>query len=659
MKPNRGFVVLALAATLGVPAAGRAANAPWSQRAADAAIARWPDGRLSLTPTWNYDLGTLLDGMDAAWLSTVDPRYFNYIKASVDALLAPDGSIPTLKPEEHQLDNILLGRQLLFLYGVTLDKRYLNAATFLWNQLAQQPRNAEGGYWHKQRYPNQMWLDGLYMAEPFRAQYAALSHHPEEFADIAHQFVLMDEHARDPKTGLLYHGWDASKQERWANQQTGDSSQFWARGVGWYMMALVDTLDYYPEDDPGRAKLLYIFRREAAAIARFQDKKTGLWYTMMNKPGEKGNYFESSSACMFVYALAKGVRRGYLPDDRPYGLMSVAERGYQGILAHFVQAQGGDLSLTGTVKASGLGGEPYRDGSYAYYIGEKVVTNDPKGVGAFLLAGTEMEYAPESTLARGLTVAVDGWFNSQQRTDAFGHQVYFHYKWDTWDNPGYGLFGHLFREFGAQTTELDAEPTLANLKSTDVYVIASPDNLDKNPHAHFANAEDAAQLAEWVRTGGVLVIMENDNSFADLDHFNVISDQFGIHFNDLLRKHVIGANWDQGRIDIDKGPIFHHPHTIFVKDVSTISVSKPARSVLEEDTMYLATIYMATAKYGKGTVFAMTDPWLYDEYTDDRKLPAMYDNYAAGKEFVRWILEQVPPVRELEKHRSVFEKSQP
>jgi unsaturated rhamnogalacturonyl hydrolase len=635
------LAVLAFTATSAIAAPSD--PLPWSQRAANAAMARWPDGRFApagAPSNWNYELGTLLAGMRSVWLTDVDPRDFNYIKSSVDALVAPDGSIPTLKPEEHQLDNILLGRQLLFLYGVTQNKRYLTAATFLWNQLGAQPRNAEGGYWHKQRYPNQMWLDGLYMAEPFRAEYASISHHPEEFADITKQFVLMEQHARDPKTGLLSHGWDASKQERWANKQTGDSQEFWARGIGWYMMALVDTLDYYPEGDPGRAQLMAILRREAVAVRRFQDKKTGLWYTMMNKPGEKGNYFESSSACMFVYALAKGVRHGYLPDPEPDGFLAAAERGYKGILTHFVQAQGDDVSLTDTVKASGLGGEPYRDGTYAYYIGEKVVTNDPKGVGAFIMASTEMEYAPEATMALGDNVVIDGWFNSQLRTDAFGQQAEFHYKWNTWDNPGYSSFSHLFHEFGAQTTEHDAEPTLANLKGADVYVIASPDNLDKNPNAHFANAEDATQLAEWVKAGGVLVIMENDTSFADLDHFNVIGDKFGIHFNSVLRKHVIGTNWEQGRIDIDgKGSIFRHPHTIYVKDVCTITVTKPARDVLDEGD----DVFMATVKYGKGTVVAMTDPWLYNEYTGVRKLPDLYDNYAAGKEFVRWILEQVPP----------------
>jgi unsaturated rhamnogalacturonyl hydrolase len=633
---------LALAATA-APLMLRAATPddafPWSQLAANSAIARWPDGRIASAGApsiWNYELGTLLEGMDSVWLSTADPRYFRYIQSSVDALVAPDGSIPTLKPEEHQLDDILLGRQLLFLYRVTQNKRYLTAATFLYDQLAHQPRNAAGGFWHKQRYPNQIWLDGLYMAEPFYAEYATLSHHPDKLGDITHQFALLEQHARDPRTGLLYHGWDESKQERWANKQTGDSSEFWARGIGWYMMALVDTLQYFPEDDPGRKQLIAILARTSTAVSRYQDPSTGLWYTMMNRPGQKGNYLESSSACMFVYALAKGVRLGYLPQTYSANV----ERGYKGILSRFTSiAPEADFSLTDTVKVSGLGGNPYRDGTYAYYIGEKVATNDPKGVGAFLLASSEIETARNAKLGRGRTVLVDGWFNSQQRTDAFGQQVYFHYKWNTWDEPGYSLFGHIFRNFGADTKELDAEPTFANLRNSQIYLIVSPDNLDKNPHAHFANTEDAAQIAEWVKSGGVLMIMENDTSFADLDHFNVVSEKFGIHFNSILRKHVIGTNWEQGKIVIDgNGPIFHRPHAIYVKDVCTISVSGPAHAVLTEG----GDIFMATAKYGKGTVYAMVDPWLYNEYTDGRKLPAAYDNFAAGNELVRWVLEQVP-----------------
>jgi unsaturated rhamnogalacturonyl hydrolase len=581
-------------------------------------------------------LGTLLEGVDGVWLNTADPRYYNYIKNSVDQFVGPDGSIPTWKPQENQLDSILLGRQLLLLYGVTQDARYAKAATLLYQQLLRQPRTASGGFWHKQRYPDQMWLDGLYMAEPFYAEYAATFHHPEAFSDITHQFALLDEHARDPKTGLLYHGWDESKRERWADKRTGVSSQFWARAMGWQMMALVDTLDYYPEQDAGRKQLLAYLRRDAAAVARYQDGATGLWYQVMDKGAEKGNYLESSASCMFVYALAKAVREGYLPQSD----LTTAERGYKGILSRFIQAgPGEDVSLTGTVKVGGLGGDPYRDGSYAYYISEKTATNDPKGVGAFLLASMEMENAAKAKLGRGQTFLLDAWFNSQRRPDAFGQPVYFHYKWNDQSNSGFSLFGHIFNSFGANTKTLSTQPTLAALKQAQVYIIVSPDIPAKNPKPNYVQPEDAARIAAWVKAGGVLVILENDPGNADIDHLNLLSERFGIHYNNVLRNQVDGRKFEMGKLAIPGGgPIFHEPHTAYMKEICTISAKSPALPALCDR----GDILMATAKYGKGTVFATVDPWLYNEYTDGRKLPAEYDNYAAGQELARWILEQIP-----------------
>jgi unsaturated rhamnogalacturonyl hydrolase len=632
-------LVLLLAATADSAIAASDKNVlPWPQRAANAAMARWPLGHIdgpNAKPAFKYELGTLLQAIDDVYLDTADPRYYDYIKSAVDEVVTADGAIPTYKPEENQLDSILMGRQLLRLYGVTQDKRYLTAATLLYGQLQQQPRTPSGGFWHKQRYPNQMWLDGLYMAEPFYAEYASISHHPEKFADITHQFALVAEHMRDAKTGLLYHGWDESKEQRWADKKTGLSPEFWGRAMGWYMMALVDTLEFYSADDAGRKQLLAILEDEATALVRVQDSQTGLWYEVLDKGGARGNYLESSASCMFVYALAKSVRRGYLPEH----YLVNAEHGYKGILAKFIQTgPGDDVSVTGTVKVGGLGGEPYRDGTYAYYLSEKVVANDPKGVGPFIMAATEMENAQNAKLGRGKTVLMDGWFNSQKRTDPFGKEVLFHYKWNTQDNPGYSLVGRIFRNFGAEIRELDVAPTVANLRNAQIYMIVSPDNKDKNPHPNFAASADAAQMAEWVKAGGVLAIMENDTSLADLDHFNVIAEKFGMHFNSVLRKHVTGSNWGQGKIELNgDGPIFHQSHTIYVKDVCTISLKAPAVSVLKEGD----DVFMATAKYGKGTVFAFVDPWLYNEYTDGRKLPAQYQNYAGGVELARWLLEQV------------------
>lgn len=625
----------------GIPAAvsgqSLATDTPLSQRVAHAAVERWPDGRLTpaARPNWNHDEATVLAGLQTIWLDSVDPVYFNFIRATVDPLVGADGSLPILPSGALPLADFQLGEQLMLLYGVTQDQRYFRAATTLYNRFATQPRNAAGGFWQSGNNPNQMTPDGIDEDAPFYAEYAAAFHHPEAFADITRQFAAVQDHLRD-RNGLLHQDWDPTLQERWANRQTGMSAEAWARGMAWYLAALVECLPFYPQDDPGRARLINILQTDAAAAARYQDASTGLWYQILDKIGAQGNFPEASSSWLFVYAFAKGVRLGYLPQR----YFENAARGYAGTLHHFVQTgPGGSVTLTGTVEATDLGGHPYHDGSYAYYTGEKTLANDPKGVGTFLLASTEMENAPDAKLGGGATVTMDAWFNSQQRADPTGRQVYYHYKWDDWSPSGFSLFGHVFENFGAHLATLDSAPTVGGLGKTQVYIVASPDNPAKNPHPHFANAEDASQIADWVKAGGVLVMMENDSSFADLDHFNLVAEKFGIHFNKMLRKHVLGTDWQMGKIAVaGDGPIFHHPHTLYMKDVCTISVTPPARAALTDN----GDILMATAKYGRGTVFAVVDPWLYNEYTDGRKLPATYDNYAAGRELARWVLEQVP-----------------
>ncbi|MFZ0661880.1 MAG: glycoside hydrolase family 88 protein [Acidobacteriaceae bacterium] len=614
---------------------------PWSQRVANSTISRWPDGRF-VAPNakwaWNYELGTLLNGMDAVWYNSADGDDYHYVKQAIDQLVAPDGSIPTYDPSAKSLDNIALGRQLLLLYQVTQDKRYYEAATLLRRQLATQPRNASGGFWHKQKYPDQMWLDGLYMAEPFYAEYASEFQQPQDFADITKQFVLMEQHARSPKTGLLYHAWDESRKQPWADKTTGTSPIFWARGMGWYMMALVDTLPYYPQNDPGRAALLAILNRTAEAVVRYQDHQTGLWYQVLDKPHAPGNYFESSAACMFTYALQKGVRLGYLPQRDSEN----AARAWQGILSHFVKTDlDGSVTITGTVKGIGLSGKLSRDGSYSYYVHSPVISNDPKGVGAFLLAATEMEMAPEATLARGETIMVDAWFNSQQRTNAAGQKVYFHYKWNDYSNSGFSLLGHIFKSHGAKLATLDQPPTLARLRHAQVYFIVSPDIPKWNPHPHYVQPRDAQQIAQWVKQDGTLVLMENDPANADVEHFNLIADRFGIHFDNVLKHHVVGNEFAPGLIPVSgAGPVFHHHHTLYMKDTCGISVTAPAASLLKDKEG----IVIAAAKYGKGTVVAVVDPWLYNEYTDHRKVRPVQQNFAAGKEFVLWLLNQTQRV---------------
>ena len=250
-----------------------------------------------------------------------------------------------------------------------------------------QPRTTEGGFWHKKRYPFQMWLDGLYMGAPFLARYAATFHEPEIFDDVVNQFAIVHKHTYNKEVGLNYHGWDESKEQRWADPETGCSPNFWGRAMGWYAMALVDVLDYFPEDYSGHERLLSILKDVAAGIKKYQDEESGLWYQVLDQGSREGNYPEASASSMFVYTLLKAGRLGYI--DQSY--IEVAHKGYQGMLKHFIKENpDGTISLTDVCAVAGLGGDPYRDGTYEYYINEPVRDNDPKGVGPFILASLEM-----------------------------------------------------------------------------------------------------------------------------------------------------------------------------------------------------------------------------------------------------------------------------
>ncbi len=390
----RSCFALALATGLATAQAGPAKAGEETSTMAATVMKAWPAGVISTIKKpgeWSYEEGVLLDGLAADWGRTKDAKELAYVKASVDKYVDADGALhmnaagAPFAVEAHSLDNIEMGRAVLFLYGVTQNERYAKAAEFLHAQLAAQPRTASGGYWHKQIYPNQMWLDGAYMAEPFRARYAVTFKHPADLDDIAKQLLLMDDHMRQPGTGLMLHGWDESGAMPWADKKTGLSPEVWARAMGWYAMALVDVLDWFPKDHPKRPALLAALDRTMKAVVTAQDAKTGLWWQVMDKPNVKGNYPEASASAMYVYALAKGVRMGYLPK----GDAAHASAGWMGIQREFVRGGG----VVGTVKVGGLGGTPYRSGTYEYYVGEGTGENDAKGVGAYLMAGSEMAWA--------------------------------------------------------------------------------------------------------------------------------------------------------------------------------------------------------------------------------------------------------------------------
>jgi unsaturated rhamnogalacturonyl hydrolase len=337
---------------------------------------------------WNYEIGVVLTGFERLASYTGDNSYMQYTKHIIDHFINPDGSIRTYNMDEYNSDLIPPGRQLLRLHALYKDEKYKNAAQILRNQISWQPRNQAGGFWHKLKYPSQMWLDGLYMVEPFYAEYSVINNQPQYFNDIINQFVWMEKYSRDAKTGLLYHGWDESRLQRWANPRTGLSPEFWSRSMGWYMMALVDVLDFIPKSNPRRKELINILNRLSTAIVKFQDAKSGVWWQVTDKANKEKNYLESSGTAMFVFSLAKAIRHKYIPAS----FNAALQKAYNGMIKEFVKEDAnGQYHYMQAVAGAGLGGIPYRDGSYEYYVNEPRRDDDLKAIGPFIQACIEME----------------------------------------------------------------------------------------------------------------------------------------------------------------------------------------------------------------------------------------------------------------------------
>jgi unsaturated rhamnogalacturonyl hydrolase len=602
------------------------------EKVARTAMTIWKD---SFSSKWSYDMGVILKGMEGMWYRTGDAQYFDYIQKQMDFYVQNDGSIKSYRPDEYNIDHINNGKLTLFLYRVTEKEKYWKASQLLREQLKTHPRTNEGGFWHKKIYPYQMWLDGLYMGEPFYSEYALVSGEDTIWNDVANQFIWMEKHARDAKTGLLYHAWDESKEQLWANKTTGLSPHFWARAMGWYADALVDALDYFPENHPKRKELIAILNRLIVAVEKQQDKTTGLWYDVMNYngPGKEKNYFEASASCQFVYAIAKGVRKGYVPVAK----LAIAKKGYAGILKEFIKEENGQTNLHGTVSVSGLGGKPYRDGSFDYYMREKVVVNDAKGVGAFLLAANEMDLLPAS-VSNGKTVLLDNYFNSEKKKDNIvGREKSWHYKWDEKSNGGFSLLGEIFNNHGARTSTLNSAPTAANLKAANVYIIVDADNKTDNPTPNYVTEKDAQAVYNWVKAGGTLILLHNDKPNAEFEHFNILSKKFGITFNEDSRNHVEGKQFEQGALFINEGnEVFKTARKVYLKEISTLKLNGPAKAIYTDK----GDVIMAVSKVGLGKVFAVGDPWIYDEYTDGRKLPTDFENFKAATDLVKWALKK-------------------
>ena len=603
-----------------------------TEKFAATAMHIWPDS-FAVKPggkaRWSYDQGVILRGIESLWNATGEATYFKYLQHSMDYYVNEDGVIYDYKRDEFNLDHLNNGKILLTLYQVTGKEKYKKAIDQLHDQIKSQPRNTLGGFWHKKIYPNQMWLDGLYMGAAFYAQYASVFHDTAAFNDITKQFVLAEKYTRDNTTGLLYHAWDESKQQQWADPKTGMSPHVWARAMGWYGMALVDALDYYPLNNTGRATLIQILQRWSKAIAQVQDTKDGLWLDILDAPSDKRNYKEASASSMFTLVLFKAVRHGYIENE----YLVNAKKGYTGIVANFIENEHGQIKLKGTVSVSGLGGNPYRDGSLDYYFKEPIVVNDPKGMGAFLQCSVEATFAQANT--KRPIVLLDAFYNNEIKKDPIGNDTRWHYAWEELSNGGFSMFGKQFENKGAALQTLTTAPTGAILNNASVYVMVDPDNIKDNPNPNYMNITDANSIANWVKDGGVLILLANDSANCDLVHFNILADKFGIHFTDESINMVKGTAFEMGAAyAAQQNGVLSAGNKIYVKEVSALKLSGAAKPIAIADGKIIAAI----SAFGKGQVLAVGDPWLYNEYVDGRKLPIGFQNFEAMQQVVHWAL---------------------
>ena len=328
---------------------------------------------------FHYHQGVFLSGVYQTYLLTKDERYFNYMKAWVDSIVAKeDGRIHWYDPGE--LDDMQPGILLFPLYERTGESCYRKAIGDLMERIDHYPKNAAGGFYHKECCPQQMWLDGLYMGGPLCTMYGAAFGEPKYFDIAAQQALLMEEKTKDPKTGLWYHAWDEARLQPWADKETGLSSEFWGRSIGWVPVAILDEMDLIPEDHPLYPELKRLVTELLTAVCKYQSED-GRWYQVVDKGDKEGNWLENSCSCLFAAALAKAVRKGFLPES----YLEKAKRGYEGVIRS-ITWEGEDIQIGNICIGTCVG-------DYKHYCERPVSTNDLHGAGAFLLMNTELQRA--------------------------------------------------------------------------------------------------------------------------------------------------------------------------------------------------------------------------------------------------------------------------
>ena len=357
-------------------------------RCGDATYLDYTPGKLK----WNYTPGLELRSYLDVYEAYGDEAIYEFVHKWYDSIVNEDGTIQTYSVDKYSTDLICPGKSLFYFYDKTGDEKYRKAIELVKSQIDSHPRTSEGAFWHKKVYHHQIWLDGVYMAEPFYVEYASRYMEGEErlqaYRDIVNEFTVAAAHTYDPAKKLYRHAWDESHSMFWCDKQTGQSQHCWGRALGWYTMAIIDVLDWLPEDFEPRNELISLLQGICAELPKWADPESGVWYQVLDQPGREGNYLEATCSVMFCYTFLKGIRMGYLDAS----LLPYAKKLYEDCVREFITTdENGWISLQKCCSVGGLGGSTNRMGDYAYYLSEPIRPNDSKGVGPFIWASLEME----------------------------------------------------------------------------------------------------------------------------------------------------------------------------------------------------------------------------------------------------------------------------
>ena len=343
-------------------------------------------------PSWNYIDGCMIKAVLELYHIRKDPKYLEFADRFIDYFVQEDGSITSYDPKEYNLDNVNAGKTLFDLYELTGKEKYRKAIDTIYSQLKSQPRTSTGNFWHKQIYPNQIWLDGLYMAQPFYMQYELTYNKGKNCHDSYQQFLNVYRLMRDLRNGLYYHAYDDSRQSFWCDKVTGLSDNFWLRALGWYAMALIDTVEIMPDSmAEEKGELSRFYRELIDSMLPYQDEETGMFYQVVNRGGISPNYLETSGSAIFAYAIMKSVRLGLLSSS----YFAYGKKAFEGICQKYLSEKDGELQLGGICLVAGLGNKEKREGTVDYYMREPIVQNDAKGVAPLVLAYVEILFNQE------------------------------------------------------------------------------------------------------------------------------------------------------------------------------------------------------------------------------------------------------------------------